>query len=158
MIGTKFKKNNYDPAKYAEAAAWCNANEAMIVERGEYYEVVEIPSPSLEEVKEAKIATLKESRDTEEVTPIEYEDSVYDYDDKARERMRIARQALEDGLTDMLKWTLADNTVTDVTIETFIGINNQAAIRSTRLHARYNELKAKVEQAQTVEEVGMVEW
>lgn len=158
MIGTKFKKDNYDPVKYTETAAWCNANEAMIIESGEYYEVVEIPSPSLEEVKEVKIATLKESRDAEEVTPIEYEGNVFDYDDKARERMRIARQALEDGLTDTLKWTLADNTVTDITIETFIGINNQAAIRSTQLHARYNELKAKVEQAQTVEEVSMVKW
>lgn len=158
MIGTKFKKNNYDSAKYAEAAAWCNANEAMIIENGEYYEVVGIPSPSLEEVKEARVAALKESRDAEEVTPIEYEGNVYDYDDKARERMRIARQALEDGLTDTLKWTLADNTVTDVTIETFIGINNQAAVRSTQLHAKYNELKAKVEQAQTVEAVGMVKW
>lgn len=158
MIGTKFKKGDYNPKDYAKAAAWCNKNGAMIAENGDYYEVVATPEPSLSEVKEAKVARLKECRDTEEVTTIEYEGNVFDYDDKARERMRIARQALEDGLTSSLKWTLADNTVTDVTIETFIGINTQAAIRSAELHAKYNELKVKVEQAQTAEEVGAVEW
>lgn len=41
--------------KYSEVAKWCNANNATIEDKGEYYEVVEIPSPSLDELKEAKL-------------------------------------------------------------------------------------------------------
>ena len=42
-------------ARYAECAKWCNANNATIEDKGEYYEVVEIPVPSLDELKQAKL-------------------------------------------------------------------------------------------------------
>jgi len=38
MIGTKIYKDNLD--SYTEVAQWCNANNATIVEREDYYEVV----------------------------------------------------------------------------------------------------------------------
>lgn len=102
------------------------------------------PLKSLKEAQEYAIYLLKQARDNAEVEPIEVDGNTYDYDDKARERMRIARQALDDGLTDTLRWTLADNTVADITLDTFIGINNQAALRSSQLHATYNERKARI--------------
>lgn len=49
MIGTKFYKSNYDKKEYAKAGIWCNSNNAMIQDKGEYYEVVAIPPLSLEE-------------------------------------------------------------------------------------------------------------
>ena len=58
MIGTKFYKpleTEEQLNEYSAAAEWCNNNNAMIVDQGEYYEVVEIPGPTLEEAKEAKI-------------------------------------------------------------------------------------------------------
>lgn len=102
------------------------------------------PIKTLSEAQEDAILLLKQARDTAEVEPIEVGGNTYDYDDKARERMRIARQALEDGLTDTLRWTLADNTVADIKLDTFIDINNQAALRSSQLHATYNERKARI--------------
>lgn len=57
MIGTKLYKNNKsDMANYTKTAVWCNANNAHIDDKGEYYEVVEnVPyMPSQEE----QIATL----------------------------------------------------------------------------------------------------
>lgn len=36
-------------ARYAEAAAWCNANRAVIEDMGDYYEVVALPEPTVEE-------------------------------------------------------------------------------------------------------------
>lgn len=59
MLGIKFYKNNYDLDAYSAAAEWCNNNNAMIVDEGEYYEVVAIPPPSLEEINEAEIQQLK---------------------------------------------------------------------------------------------------
>lgn len=102
------------------------------------------PLKSLKEAQEYAVYLLKQARDNAETQPIEVDGNTYDYDDKARERMRIARQALDDGLTDTLQWTLADNTVTTVNLDTFIHINNQAALRSSQLHSAYNERKARI--------------
>ena len=52
MIGEKlYKDNQSDMNKYTDCAVWCNANNATIEDKGEYYEVVEnVPyMPSQEE-------------------------------------------------------------------------------------------------------------
>ena len=51
MIGKKFQKPliETDYAAYGEAAAWANENNAMIVERDTYYEVVPVPLPTTEQ-------------------------------------------------------------------------------------------------------------
>ena len=59
MIGTKFYKNDYDLNAYSQAAEWCNNNNATIEDKGEYYEVVEIPAPTQEELNAAEIERLK---------------------------------------------------------------------------------------------------
>ncbi len=43
MVGTKIYKNDYNADTYLECADWCNANNAKIVDKGGYYEVVKIP-------------------------------------------------------------------------------------------------------------------
>lgn len=52
MIGFKFDKPVEDDEKYAEVAEWCNSNNAYIEDKGDYYEVVAIPEPTLEEIAE----------------------------------------------------------------------------------------------------------
>lgn len=60
MIGTKFYKENYDLDEYAAAAEWCNTTQqATIEDMGEYYEVVEIPAPTQEELNAMEIERLK---------------------------------------------------------------------------------------------------
>lgn len=52
MIGAKLYKNNQsDMDKYSDCAVWCNANNATIEDKGEYYEIVEIKpyTPTKEE-------------------------------------------------------------------------------------------------------------
>ena len=58
MIGTRIVKpvDNYE--KYTEAALWCNANKAMIEDKGDWYEVVALPEQSLTEAKAAKLAEI----------------------------------------------------------------------------------------------------
>ena len=43
MLGTKIYKNNFNAEIYSKCADWCNTNGCMIVDKGKYYEVVEIP-------------------------------------------------------------------------------------------------------------------
>lgn len=45
MIGTKLYKGKYTNKEYADCAVWCNANNAIIEDKGEYYECVAIPEP-----------------------------------------------------------------------------------------------------------------
>lgn len=59
MIGERIYKNNFSQKRYMELVIWCNANNAHIEDKGEYYEVVEntpIPQPTLEE----QLAMLEE--------------------------------------------------------------------------------------------------
>ena len=158
MIGTKFYKNNYDLSEYASASVWCNETQkATIEDRGEYYEVVEIPAPTLEEAKAEKITQLKALRDTKEVEDILVNGHMYDYDEKARERINAAIIAL-DVSGGSIMWTLADNTDTEVTATDLKYVIAMVAQRSNALHMKYRTLKESVENAQSKEEVEAVNW
>ena len=66
MLGTKLYKNNKsDMASYTKTAVWCNANNAHIEDKGEYYEVLEniIPEPTKEEKKALLISQYTADKD-----------------------------------------------------------------------------------------------
>lgn len=117
------------------------------------------PEPPLDEVKAAKIDELKGIRDAKEVEPITTDKGVFDYDDKSRDRLAIARQALTDaGGTGTIVWTTADNQRVPLGIADFAAINGAAATRSNNLHVTYNELKQRVNAATTADEVKKIVW
>ena len=152
MIGTKIYKT--DMSNYTDCAIWCNANNATIEDRGDYYEVVTLPLPSLQEIKAGKIAELKAQRDSKEVEPITYNGNLYDYDEKARDRINAAIIALE--LQDegaSIDWTTADNQDVKVTANDLRMVIAAVAVRSNTLHMAYRTAKAQVEAAQNKEEV-----
>ena len=150
-IGQTFK-GTYPP----ESAAWCNRNGAYMeaVEGG--YRIVGIPKPTLEEVKTAKIASLKADRDRLEVEDIEVDGNTFDYDEKARERINNAIIALQASGTS-IHWTLADHQSTEVTAEDLIKVVSAVAIRSNAFHVAYRKAKEEVLNAETEEEVNAVE-
>lgn len=131
---------------------------------GEAWEYEEIPvppepePPTLDEVKAQKISELKGIRDTKEVEPIRTDKGIFDYDDKSRDRLYIARQALTDNGGGSILWTTADNQRVPMEIADFAQINGSAAVRSNSLHIKYNELKERVNSAQTIEEVEAIVW
>lgn len=152
MLGTKIYKT--DMSNYTDCAIWCNQNNATIEDKGDYYEVVTLPLPTLEEFKTAKIAELKYQRDKAEVEPIIYRGYSFDYDDKARDRISAAIVALEIlGASVTLTWTTADNKDVKVTASDLRGIIAQVALRSDKLHIAYRKAKEKVESTTTKEEV-----
>ena len=152
MIGTKIYKT--DMSNYTDCAIWCNANNATIEDKGDYYEVVTLPLPTLEENKLAKIAELKAERDSKEVEPITYNGNLYDYDDKARERINAAIIALElQGEGATIDWTTATNADVKVTANDLRMVIVAVAVRSNKLHTAYRVAKEKVEAATTAAEV-----
>lgn len=125
-------------------------------ETGKPIQRVIIP-PALEVIKTAKIAELKAARDTAEVEPIEYGGNLYDYDDKARERINAAIIALElQGANADIAWTTADNQDVSVTAADLRAIVAAVAVRSNLLHVAYRKAKARVEAAGSADEVNAV--
>lgn len=114
--------------------------------------------PTLDELKQQKIQEFKYKRDRDEIEVIEYNNSAFDYDDKARERMRIAEKALVDNELPSQAWTCADNSSTELTVQDFKNINTLAAQRSGALHVKYNELKAQVNASADKDELEQIVW
>lgn len=105
----------------------------------------------LDVLRQRKIADLKFQRDTEEVTPVEYNGNLYDYDEKARDRINVAIVALGD--TGSLSWTTADNKEVQVTAVDLRGVLVAVATRSNKLHIAYRTAKEKVMAATSVEDI-----
>lgn len=139
----------------------------IAVESNENYNIAKIKlyngnivvvEPSLDELKADKLEALKAERDTKEVEPIEYNGNLYDYDDKARERINAAIIALElAGAEASLEWTCADNTDAMVTAADLRNIIAAVAVRSNTLHIAYRTAKTAVEAAESKEEVEAIE-
>lgn len=129
-----------------------NAEKEYIYKDGQIVE--KQPEPiDIEALKTAKIAEMKAERDNREVQDIEYNGKMFDYDDKSRERLTLARQALEDNKTESILWTCADNTFATLTLEDFKAINTLSATRSTQLHEQYNKLKVLINSLTTEEQI-----
>ena len=112
------------------------------------------PAKTLEQLKADKINELKSIRDAEEVKPIEYNGNLYDYDEKARDRINVAIAALGD--TGSLSWTTADNKEVTVTGVDLRSVLIEVAKRSIALHKAYRAAREKVLNATTKEEVEKV--
>ena len=66
MIGIKLYKQGLDLGEYEKTAVWCNKNNAMLVDKGEYFEVIPFSedtkeqTPSLSE----RVAVLEDAVNT----------------------------------------------------------------------------------------------
>lgn len=111
----------------------------------------------LEVIKQRKITELKYQRDKAEVKPIEYNGNLYDYDEKARDRISAAIIALSlQGEGASIDWTTADNADVKVTANDLRMIIAAVAVRSNKLHTAYRVTKEKVEAATTAADVETV--
>ena len=111
----------------------------------------------LEVLRQRKIAELKYQRDKAEVKPIEYNGNLYDYDDKARDRINAAIIALSlQGEGATIDWTTADNQDVKVTANDLRMVIAAVAVRSNALHMAYRNAKARVESAQTKADIEII--
>ena len=114
-------------------------------------------APTLDELKAQKLTELKTIRDTDEVKPIAYNGTSYDYDDKARDRINAAIIAL-DVSKGQIAWTTADNTEVMVNAADLRGVIAAVAMRSNELHVKYRQLKEQVEACTTKEALEKIVW
>lgn len=115
------------------------------------------PAKTIEQLKQDKINEFKSIRDSEEVKPIEYNGNLFDFDEKARDRINSAIIALS--ITGQsIEWTTADNSNVTVTADDLRGVIAAVAMRSNELHVKYRELKELIEGCTTKEELENISW
>lgn len=124
---------------------------------GNWYIKGYAPKKPLEQVKADKINEFKSIRDNGEVKPIKYNGNLFDFDEKAKDRINSAIIALS--ITGQsIEWTTADNTNVAVTADDLRNIIANVAVRSNALHVKYRELKEQVLACTTAEEVAEIVW
>lgn len=96
---------------------------------------------TLEDEKNAKMAEFKRIREERGVSPILYNDNLFDYDSSSQEKMRERRQYMEDSNIEAISWITTTNRGVMLTLEDFKNINSIAAERRNKLSERYNILK-----------------
>lgn len=79
-------------SKYSELAQWCNSNKAMIVDRGDYYEAVPVPEPTVQELA----SMVRSQRDTKLSATDYLVVPDYPISPEDLEAVKVYRQALRD--------------------------------------------------------------
>ena len=160
MIGTRFPKNDHDERQYALAADWCDQNLATIEDKGDYYEVIALPLPTLAERKEKALDLAREAfaarRDR-----VRYVDG-YGYDcasDDITNFMAAYTPLLVagEGLTQYkVHLPSGDKTIVTLTADTMTRV--YTAVRTSQLadYAWYEDLRTQINDAQTEEELASI--
>ena len=160
MIGTKFYKDNYDSAEYADCAIWCNENNAMINDMGEYYEVVEIPGPTLEELRAQKLEkagiTFAEKRDAIRWIAVS-DNNTYGFDCKNEDITNFfaAWKAAEKvGNTSYKVWiSETEKSVIILQLADFDTVFDTVRTSQLEAYAWYEEIRTKINKAKSENEL-----
>lgn len=103
--------------QYDEAYAFiCKNQGTKIVDLGNgQYSIVEIPQPTLDELKALKRAEINQARDKAEQGGFEYMGKIFDSDQVSCIRMSSAAQAMQYADdTATITWTTQDNSTIDL--------------------------------------------
>lgn len=99
MIGQKIYKT--DLSNYTEVAQWCNANDATIVERDNYYEVIEITqSPEEKRIAREKelmhrLDVIKSGYAGAELMGTDKETLIREYKETVEELLKLQKEVAE---------------------------------------------------------------
>lgn len=161
MLKSKIYKNSIeDMTRYAEIAVWCNENNAYIEDKGDYYEVIAMPAPTLDDIKESALAQAKTTfaarRDA-----VRWVDG-YGYDCTAEDItnfMAAYTPLLVQGEgTAQYKVHLSETEKGIVTLTLDDMTRVYTAVRTSQLgdYAWYETVRAQISDAQTAEELTAV--
>lgn len=126
---------------------------------GRYYFASQCPQQPLEELKLIKREEINQARDAAEQGGFEYLGKTFDSDQISAQRISMAAQAM--ALADdtaKITWTCQDNTTIDLNKTQLVGMVAALAEWSNTCHQKATALKAKIEAAQTAEELENITW
>lgn len=131
----------------------------------DYRRISDIESPTekyytdqepLDHVQRNRIVSFKNNRFVDESNPIIYNDHEYDFDERSRERLLMAYLALDQ--IDSITWSDTKGIQSTLTKSDISKIFLVGLKRSDKLYEIYKEMKQKVMDCKTTEEVRNLEW
>lgn len=133
-----------------------------VEELARYYQIVELPKPTLDELKTAKRTEINQARDAAEQGGFEYLDRVFDSDQVSCQRISMAAQAMSmtamSEQTPTITWTCKDNSTIKLNAQQLAGLIVALAEWSSTCHQKATELKAKIEACTTEDELNQIVW
>jgi len=110
--------------------------------------------------KESKLIQIMAERDAIEFGPFTYNGMVFDGDLNAQRRLSIlvsaAKSSVAAGFSFTKDFTLADNSVVQLTAEDFIGIEMAKLLQVDAAFQEHRQKKAAIEAATTLEELEVI--
>ena len=147
--------------QYDEAYAFiCKNQGTKIVDLGNgQYSIVEIPQPTLDELKALKRAEINQARDKAEQGGFEYMGKIFDSDQVSCIRMSSAAQAMQYADdTATITWTTQDNSTIDLNKSQLMGLVVALAQWSNTCHQKATALKAQIDACDSKEALDKVKW
>lgn len=156
MVGTKFKKPVEDWGAYAQAADWCNANGARIVEYADRYEVEALPEKTLNELKVQKKQDIAAARYAAETAGTTVNGVTID---SGRDSQALITGAALAAVIDgeySLNWKTTSGFI-HLTAPEIIAVAQAVRAHVQSCFDREGELVALVDAAQTAEDLDAIE-
>lgn len=154
----------FDLSKYDEAYKFVSQNEGTTIQDlgGGQYKIVELPKPSLVDLKLAKRAEINQARDNAEQGGFEYMGKIFDSDQVSCQRISCAAQAMSvltmSAETPTITWTCQDNTTIDLSASELMGLVVALAQWSNSCHEKATALKAQIDACTSKEELDAITW
>ena len=127
-----------------------------------YYQIVEIPQPTLDELKVLKREEINQARNAAEQGGFEYMGKIFDSDPVSCQRISCAAQAMSMATMSeevpTITWTCQDNTTIDLNPQELMGLVVALAEWSNSCHQKATALKEKIESCTSKEELDKIVW
>ena len=158
MIGKKIQKPVTDAADYTKTALWCNANKAMIEDKGDFYEVVALPEQTLEEVRATKLAELNGAFITASETAHCMSSAGFEInaDDTAARNISNLIVALEETDRETVYFCAYDNTFHAVTLPQLRAMRLEIIDNAEAIYQMKWIWRNRINAAETIEELDAI--
>lgn len=151
----------FNLSQYDEAYKFVSQNDGTTIKDlgAGRYQIVELPKPSLDELKLAKREEINAARDKAEQGGFEYMGKIFDSDQVSCQRISMAAQAMAFAPEESsIVWTCQDNTTISLNKTQLAGMVGALAQHSNACHQKATKLKADVDKAKTAEQVEAIKW
>ena len=154
----------FDLSQYDKAYKFVSENEGITIQDlgARKYQIVEIPRPSLDELKALKREEINQARDNAEQGGFEYMGKIFDSDQVSCQRISCAAQAMSvltmSAETPTITWTCQDNTTIDLSASELMGLVVALAQWSNSCHEKATALKAQIDACTGKEELDAITW
>ena len=161
MVGTIFKKPVTDWDSYADAAEWCNANNARIVDYPDRYEVEAIPAPpkpTLDELKTQKKAEIAAARYAAETDGCTVDGVTIATDRGSQALLTAAVMTARLDPEFKTRWKCADGRFVTLDATQLRAIGDAVTAHVEACFSREAELCELIDAAQTKADLDAIQW